>query len=137
MSSSIKRLFLFLALTVFLYTSAALCFADTGNFDFSLNVSAEDFTDLVNKADNSQKFYVTTLSHNLKAGDSFWYGPRRGSTIMSNGLRFTTAKDPRQKGDYTKTAYANDKIKLRGNFRPQDITSGDAYTINISGQWTP
>lgn len=137
MSSSLKRLFVLLALIVFLFTSATLCFADTDSFSFSLNVSDEDFTGLVNKADNSQKFYVTTVSHNLKAGDSFWYGPRRGSTIMSKGLRFSTAKNPHQVGNYTKTAYANNKMKLRGNFRPQDITSGDTYTINVSGQWTP
>ncbi len=137
MYQSMKKLVALLALAVFVLTTATMGLADTDEFAFSLTAPTEQFSDEVEKSDDEQRFYVTTNSHNLKDGDSFWYGPRRGNTVMSTGLRFDNQKNYRQRANYSQTAYAGDMMKLRGNSRTSDITSGALYQISVSGMWTP
>ena len=132
-----KKLITLLTLAVFVLSMTAVALADTGTFAFSLEPPVEQFTETVKKADSEQNFYVTVTKHNLKDGDSFWFGPRYGSTAMSAGLRFDNKKALAQVAPYTKKAYAGYYYKLRGNSRTNDITSGSMYTITVDGRWTP
>ena len=132
-----NKLISLLLTIVMLCGLAGMSLADTDEFDFHVTPPNEVFSGTVRKADNEQRFYVTTDSINLKSGDAFWYGPRLGATVMSSGLRITRSSNPRQSYSYSKTAEPNKYYRLRGNSRLQDITSGSVYQIDASGRWTP
>lgn len=119
--------------------------ADTKPFSFSRERHDNDIewsTECKKSYDGERRFYVTiTAVDALNPADTIYFGSRRvtgknqASGALSNGLAYTTARDPRQSLSYFSDAYIPGGSNYVLNIKQS--TDGPGALAMMDARWTP